>query len=140
MSLNSKEIFSRLLDLYNVDKLNELSLLLGFKKNWGASTRSRGGIPLEACVITAEKFNISLDYLLLGSGKNDSVEHKITKMKESVTDGVFEAIQTGVITPEKDVSISFITEIIASKLDYIYEYNTNEARIMHEKFIKEFKI
>ena len=140
MTLNSKDIFSRLLKLYEVEKMNELSEALGFKKNWAASTRNRGGIPFDACVIAAEKFDVTMDYLLFGSNVNQSIEEKENKLRKSVTDGIFRAIQTGIITPDEDVSISFITEVIMSELNYIYEQNTDEAKLRNKKLMENMNI
>lgn len=115
MSLNSNEIFSRLLLLFKTKKMNELSILLGYKESWGAATRKRGGIPFEACVIASEKFNVSMDSLLFDT-KADRKEIDINELKLSVTEGIFSAIQTELITLNKDVKISHITEVITSEI------------------------
>lgn len=140
MPLNSNDIFSRLLKLYEVEKMNELSEALGFKKNWAASTRNRGGIPFDACVIASEKFDVTMDYLLFGSEVNQSIEEKVNKLRKSVTDGIFWAIQTGAITPGKDISISYITEVIMDELRYVYQYNNDEAKLMNRKLMEEMNI
>lgn len=115
MSLNSNEIFERLLKLYKTKKLNELSLMLGFKKNWGSSVKNRGSVPFEACVKASEEYNISMDYLLFGEEKSTK-EIDINELKISVTEGIFAAIQTNMITLSKDVKISQITEVITSEI------------------------
>lgn len=115
MALNSNEIFERLLSLYQTKKLNELSIKLGFKKNWGSSVKNRGSIPFEACVIASEKFNVSMDYLLFGENIGNN-EIDINELKLSVTEGVFAAITVNMITLEKDVKISQVTDIITSEI------------------------
>lgn len=118
MLLNSNDIFSRLLELYETQKMNELSTLLGYKESWGAATRKRGGIPYEACVNAAEKFNVSMDFLLFGNDEEElSLGKNVNKLKQSITDGVFKAIQKGVITPAEEVSISEITQTILNEMD-----------------------
>lgn len=115
MSLNSNEIFSRLLELYETKKMNELSILLGYKESWGAATRKRSGIPFDACVIAAEKFNISMDYLLFNKNDNQN-KIDINELKLSLTEGVFAALQTDMITLNKDIKISQVTETITSEI------------------------
>jgi len=115
MSLNSNEIFSRLLKLFKTQKMNELSVFLGYKESWGAATRKRGGIPFEACVIATEKFDITMDYLLFGEKKNDS-KQDIDQLRGSITDSIYELIDSGIITKNEKIGISFITEHIMQKL------------------------
>ena len=115
MSLNSNEIFSRLLELFQTEKMNELSILLGYKESWGAATRKRAGIPFDACVMASEKMNVSMDYLLFGTSIDDN-EIDINELKLSVTEGVFAAIHTDMIILNKDVKISQVTEIITSEI------------------------
>lgn len=115
MNLNSKEIFNRLLKLYQTDKMNELSVLLGFKENWAVSTRNRNGIPFEACVKAACEKNISMDYLLFGK----DITHKminINNLKTSVTEGIFTLVQLDMMTPGKDVKISTLADTITSEI------------------------
>lgn len=128
MSLNSNEIFSRLLMLFKTEKMNELSVFLGYKESWGAATRKRGSIPFEACVIAADKFNVSMDYLIYG------IDHKlekvdINKLKLSVTEGVFAAIQTDMITLNKDVKISQVTEVITSEIKDVCNINVESQQL-----------
>lgn len=115
MLLNSNEIFSRLLVLFRTKKMNELSILLGYKESWGAATRKRGGIPFEACVIASKKFDVSMDYLLFDESIGNN-EIDINELKLSVTEGVFSAIQTDMITLNKDVKISHVTDVITSEI------------------------
>ena len=128
MSLNSNEIFSRLLVLFGTNKMNELSLLLGYKESWGAATRKRGGIPFEACVIGAERFNVTMDSLLF----DKEIDHKaidINELKLSVTEGIFSAIQTDMITLNKDVKISHVTDLITSELKEVCNINDEKKQL-----------
>jgi len=113
MPLNSNEIFSRLLELYKTNKVNELSVLLGYTDSWGASTKKRGGIPYEACVIASHKFDVSMDYILFGK-ENNSID--INELKISVTEGIFAAVQNEMIVLSKDVKISTMANIITSEI------------------------
>ena len=113
MSLNSNEIFSRLLELFETNKVNELSILLGYKDSWGASTRKRGGIPFEACVIASLKFDVSMDYILFGKEKS-SID--INELKISITEGIFAAMQSDMIVLSKDVKISTMANMITSEI------------------------
>jgi len=115
MSLNSNEIFSRLLELYKTEKMNELSVLLGYKESWGASTRKRGGIPFEACAKAYEKYNVSMDYLLYGI---DNMPKKIdiNELQISITEGIFAAVQQEMITLNKNVKISTMANMITNEI------------------------
>ncbi|XPF94278.1 helix-turn-helix domain-containing protein [Colwellia sp. RE-S-Sl-9] len=128
MLLNSKDIFDRLLGLYKTKKLNELSILLGFKKNWGSSVKNRGSIPFEACIKACEEFDVSMDYLIFGI-EDDSKKIDINELKISVTEGIFAAIQTDMITLNKDVKISHITEIITSEIKEICKINDENQKL-----------
>jgi hypothetical protein len=122
MTLNSNEIFERLLTLYETKKLNELSIKLGFKKNWGSSVKNRGSIPFEACTKACEEFNVSMDYLIYGI--EDKIEKTdINELKLSVTEGIFSAIQTDMITLNKDVKISHVTDVITSEIKDVCNVN-----------------
>ena len=123
MSLNSNEIFSRLLELFKTKKMNELSILLGYKESWGAATRKRSGIPFDACVITAEKFGVSMDYLLYGKESN-SID--INELKTSITEGIFAMMQSDMIVLNKDVKISTMANIITSEIVENCEIKTSE--------------
>jgi len=111
----SKEIFLRLMEVYKTDKMNELSVLMGYKESWGASTRKRDGIPFEACVKAAQTFNISLDYLIFGKENTSEIINE-NELRISVTEGIFAAIQTDMISLGKDVKISRVAEIITSEI------------------------
>ncbi|KGJ86856.1 hypothetical protein [Colwellia psychrerythraea] len=113
MLLNSNEIFSRLLELFKTNKVNELSILLGYTDSWGASTKKRGGIPFEACVIASIKFDVSMDYILFGKEKS-SIDINVLKM--SITEGIFAAMQSDMITLSKDVKISTMANMITSEI------------------------
>ena len=115
MNLNSKEIFNRLLKLYKTDKMNELSVLLGFKENWGASTRKRNGIPFEACAKAAFEKNISMDYLVFGINNPDNMIY-LNELRTSVTEGLFTLIQLDMLVPGKDVKISTMADAITSEI------------------------
>ena len=128
MSLNSNEIFSRLLTLFKTEKMNELSILLGYKESWGASTRKRGGIPFEACVIAAEKFDVSMDYLLFNKNINQK-NIDINELKLSLTEGLFAALQTDMIILNKDVKISHVTETITSEILDVCNINSESLKL-----------
>jgi hypothetical protein len=123
MPLNSNEIFSRLLELYKTNKVNELSVLLGYTDSWGASTKKRGGIPYEACVIASLKFDVSMDYILFGK-ENNSID--INELKTSITEGIFAMMQSDMIELSKDVKISTMTNIITSEIVENCDIKTNE--------------
>jgi len=128
MTLNSNDIFERLLNLYETKKLNELSIKLGFKKNWGSSVKNRGSIPFEACTKACEEFNVSMDYLIYGI-EEELEKTDINKLKLSVTEGVFAAIQTNMITLNKDVKISHVTEIITSEIKEVCNINDENQQL-----------
>lgn len=127
MSLNSNEIFERLLLLYKTKKMNELSVMLGFKKNWGSSIKNRGSIPFEACVKASKEFNVSMDYLIFGIEDSNKID--INDLKISVTEGVFAVIQTNMITLNKDVKISHITEVITSEITEACNINAENQQL-----------
>ncbi|MCP4988319.1 MAG: hypothetical protein GY928_20405 [Colwellia sp.] len=97
----------------NAKTLKELSNMYGYKDNWATTTRKREGIPFEACAITAEKYNLSMDYLLFGKDRN-SID--INELKTSITEGIFSAVQCEMIELKKDVKISTIANLITSEL------------------------
>ena len=136
MQKDSKEVFETIRVLYDFKNLTELSIYFEKNGNWAAKMAKKGSVPFPQCVQTSIEKKVSMDYLLFGGEANRSVEGKISKLRNSVTDGVFRAIQTGLITPNEDVSISFITEVIMQDLNYIYEYNTDAAELMSEKLME----
>lgn len=123
MPLNSNDIFERLLNLYETKKLNELSIKLGFKKNWGSSVKNRGSIPFEACAKAHDEFNVSMDYLLYGKESN-SID--INELKTSITEGIFAAMQSDMITLSKDVKISTMANMITSEIIENCDIKTSE--------------
>jgi len=139
MQKDSKEVFETIRVLYDFKNLTELSIYFEKNGNWAAQMAKKGSVPFPQCVQASIEKKVSMDYLLFGSKANKSVEEKISKLRNSVIDGVFRAIQTGLITPNEDVSISFITDVIMQELDYIHEYNTDEARLMSEQLLENFK-
>jgi hypothetical protein len=110
----SKDIFLRLMEENNAKTLKELSNMYGYKDNWATTTRKREGIPFEACAMTSEKFNVSMDYLLFGIEKN-SID--VNELRTSITEGIFSAVQCDMIELKKDVKISTIANLITSELD-----------------------
>lgn len=115
MQMISKDIFSRLMMTTEIKTLTGLSKELGYTENWGTTTRKRGGIPYEACSKVSETHNISMDYLLYGID-NERKEIDINEIKIAITEGVFAAITVNMITLEKDVKISQVTDIITSEI------------------------
>jgi hypothetical protein len=107
----------------NAKTLKELSNTYGYSDNWATLTRKREGIPTEACAITAEKFGVSMDYLLLGK-ENNSID--INLLKTSITEGIFAAIQSDMIVLSKDVKISTMTNVITSEIVENCNIKTNE--------------
>lgn len=115
MNMISKDIFLRLMEVNKIDSLKKLSNEYGFTDNWATTTRKREGIPFEICAKTAMKYNVSMDYLIFGiEDKLEKID--VNELKVSVTEGVFSAIQTNMITLNKDVKISHVTEIITSEI------------------------
>lgn len=129
MPMISKDIFIRLMNVYNVDTLKELSETLGFKQNWATSTRKREGIPFEACAIASEKMNVSMDYLLFGESVDEN-GIDISKLKISVTEALFTVIQTDMITLGKDIKITDVIESITSEV-------ASTCNVKHEKQLKK---
>lgn len=125
MSLNSNDIFSRLLKLYNTTKMNELSEMLGYKQNWGAATRTRNGIPFEACVVASVKYKVSLDYLIFGK-ENQKIE--ITELKLAIGEGVFSAIQHEIIKLDKQSRMSDVTDRIANEIIDNFNIDTSDKK------------
>lgn len=124
MSLNVEEIFLRLKRLYNVEKLSELSEKLGYKYNWATTTKNRNKVPWEACAKAAQELNVTTDYIFFGeNGTNKKASEE--NIRIAVTEGIFAAIQTNMITLNKDVKITQLTEIITSEIKQTCDINSN---------------
>jgi hypothetical protein len=124
----SKDIFMRLMEVNKIDSLKKLSNEYGFTDNWATTTRKREGIPFEICAKTAMKYNISMDYLIFGiEDKSEKID--INELKLSVTEGVFSAIQTEMISLNKDVKISHVTEIITSEIKEVCNINDENQKL-----------
>ena len=115
MPLNSEEIFLRLMSACNTKTLKKLSEQLGYRYNWATTTRNRNVVPWEACAKVSQEKGISLDYLIFGSEQNNNALDG-NELRLSIAEGLFAAIQTNMISLEKDVKISHITEIITSEI------------------------
>lgn len=124
----SKDIFMRLMEVNNITSLKKLSNEYGFTDNWATTTRKRGGIPFEICAKTSIKHNISMDYLIFGIDENSS-KIDINDLKISVTEGIFAAIQTDMITLNKDVKISQVTEVITSEIKDVCNINDENLKL-----------
>lgn len=128
MNMISKDIFMRLMEVNKIDSLKKLSNEYGFTDNWATTTRKREGIPFEICAKTAMKYNISMDYLIFGiEDKSEKID--INELKLSVTEGVFSAIQTEMISLNKDVKISHVTEIITSEIKEVCNINDENQKL-----------
>ena len=119
----SKDIFFRLMKENNAKTLKELSNMYGYKDNWATTTRKREGIPFEACAMTSEKFDVSMDYLLFGK-ENNTID--VNELKTSITEGIFAMMQTDMIVLNKDVKISTMANIITSEIIENCDIKTNE--------------
>jgi hypothetical protein len=143
MQLNSKEIFSRLLKVFGTDKMNYLSRELGYKESWAATTRTRGGIPLEACVIATQRFNVTMDYLLLGIREeyegNEEFDNDITILKQSITDAIHRSEKFGILTINDDWSTSAITDQIIGEIRTTFKETDNKDRQNVERLLKRLK-
>ena len=137
MSMISKDIFLRLMNTCDVKTLKELSNKYGYKDNWATTTRKREGIPLDICAKVSKEKGVTMDYLLFGSQAESS---DINKLRQSITDGIFRAIKTDMVTLDENARISDITEIIMTELRYVYKYNADEAALMSEEIVKSLKI
>ncbi|WP_159821471.1 helix-turn-helix domain-containing protein [Colwellia sp. 20A7] len=115
MTMISKDIFLRLMDTCNVKTLKELSNKYGYKDNWATTTRKREGIPFDICVQVAEENNVTMDYLLFGK-ENDDAQKNLEQLRDSITDSIYELIDSGAITKNEKIGLSFITEKIMLKL------------------------
>jgi hypothetical protein len=115
MVVDVSEIFERLLKIRKFKTLKELSVDYGYQKNWASNCRLKGTIPWDVCLKVATEYKLSIDYLIFGIN-NNSNKIDINELKLSVTEGVFAAVQTNMITLNKDVKISNITEVITSEL------------------------
>ena len=127
MNMISKDIFMRLMEVNKINSLKKLSNEYGFTDNWATTTRKREGIPFEICAKTAEKFNVSMDYLLYGI--DDSKKIDINELKISITEGIFAAIQTDMITLNKDVKISHITDVITSDIKEVCNISVENPQL-----------
>ncbi|HCM1915230.1 TPA: helix-turn-helix domain-containing protein [Salmonella enterica subsp. salamae serovar 28:r:e,n,z15] len=63
-------VLERLMAVFEVSNDTELAKSLDVNRQTLASWRKRGTVPYSLCINTAEKFNVSLDWLL--SGREDS--------------------------------------------------------------------
>ena len=143
MQLNSKEIFSRLLKVFGTDKMNYLSRELGYKESWAATTRTRGGIPLEACVIATQKFNVTMDYLLLGTGEEyegyEEFDNDITVLKQSINDVLNRSEKFGILTINDDWRTSAITDQIIDEMRRVFNDTENKDKIIFKNLMKKLK-
>lgn len=128
MNMISKDIFLRLMEVNKIDSLKKLSNEYGFTDNWATTTRKREGIPFEICAKTAMKYNVSMDYLIFGI-EDKSEKLDINELKISITEGVFSAIQTDMITLNKDVKISHVTEVITSEIKEVCNINDENQKL-----------
>jgi hypothetical protein len=124
----SKDIFSRLLITTEIKTLTGLSKELGYTENWGTTTRKRGGIPYEACSKVSELHNISMDYLLYGID-NERKEINTDEVRIAVTEGIFSAIQSNLITISKDVKISHVSDVITSEIIEVCNVNDESQQL-----------
>ena len=123
MLLNSEEIFLKLMSLFETKSLRELSIKLGYNENWATSTKQRKAIPWEACLEASQRFNISFDELIYSEGHKNKVEEDDIRI--AVTEGLFAAIQTDMISLNKDVKITQVTEIVTSEIKQNCNINSN---------------
>ncbi len=131
MSLNSEEIFIRLMDTCKTKTLKELSESLGYKYNWATTTRKRDGIPFEACAQVSERLDISMDYLLYGKTSEDN-NIDVNDLKVAVTEGLFTLIQLKLMEPAEGVKISTMATAIT---DEIITSCDIDKKIEHKKAI-----
>jgi len=108
----SKDIFFRLIEVCEVKTLKELSKMYGHNDNWATNARKREAIPFDICAKVAIEKNVSLDYLIFGV----SNEIDMNRLKSSVTEGLFSAIETNMFTLNKDVKITNVIDILTSEI------------------------
>lgn len=68
----SKEILRRICEALNIKNQTELSLMFGVHRSVLSNWKARNSIPFEHIVILCNKYDISLDFILLGKGHNVS--------------------------------------------------------------------
>jgi hypothetical protein len=59
---------------------------------------------------------ISIDYLIFGSEKNNSIKNNDDKLRDCITDSIYELIDNGIITKNEKIGLSSITDQIMQKL------------------------
>jgi hypothetical protein len=80
---NCSEVFEKLMKIYDCKNLKEFSLKIGKSANWASQLRKRETPPLDLCIETCKKYNLSLDWLLLNKGEQSNT--KQVKQKELIT-------------------------------------------------------
>ena len=69
-----------------------------------------------------------MDYLLYGID-NERKEINTKDVRMAVTEGIFTAIQTNLITLNKDVKISHLTEVLTSEIKEICNINDENKQL-----------
>jgi len=81
---DASQVYEKLVKIYECKNLKEFSLKVGKGPNWASQMRKNNSIPTDLCIETCEKYNLSLDWLIMGKDKKDSGQ-AVTK-KELITD------------------------------------------------------
>ena len=107
-------VLSRLSELYGVNQLKELSLMLGHTQSWAANTKKRGAVPFDACIKASEEFNVSLDFLVYGKEKNtlpsDQIQVPFYEVSAAAGSGAL------VLSEEVRSLVSFDTSFLRNEL------------------------
>jgi len=81
---DASQVYEKLVKIYECKNLKEFSLKVGKGPNWASQMRKNNSIPTDLCIETCEKYNLSIDWLIMGKDKKDSGQ-AVTK-KELITD------------------------------------------------------
>jgi hypothetical protein len=140
MKTNVVDIFERLLEACNLKTLKELSLEFGYKTNWASNCRLKDVVPWDVCLKVAIDKKISLDYLIFGiEEEKKKIDEKSGEFNKGVLNGIFNATQYGLITPQKDVEITKIADVIINQIKHLYITDDLNIKFMHENLIKDIE-
>lgn len=80
VNFSSAEVIERLLKIYSLKTMKELSIELGFSGGVVANWNARNSIPLDVLLSVSEQKKVSLDWLIKGENK----EKQLSNLEELV--------------------------------------------------------
>lgn len=143
MTMISKDIFLRLIQVSEVNTLKELSKKYGHNDNWATNAKNREAIPFDICVKVAKEKGVTMDYLLFGTQEEyegmDGFDDDINKLKQSITDGIYQAERFEILTINGEWRISTITDMVIGEIMRTFKDTDNKDKIIFENIMKKLK-